>query len=374
MGRHTHRNVMKIRKLYFGDGGPLSGQEIALDNDWSGEIETRVLLSGPNGCGKSTILRSVAMLWLAFGYWLDSRKAMPRDHLALAWLQRQGGCAVVLDGVTTTDQSVGLIFGDSTWCSKIKFQHPDAIWIGEEFTLTVKKTKRELFGQGAERFQNWSKLHNEMVLSFAPTELPNVVFLSSEDRRWVSPRKNIGAHLAEQPELRWLPSYIATEHWKGQLEASLIALRVTEWERYRQVIQDLNQFLVNKEIDPVPTIGDNRIRVKIGESGDQFHLLDELSTGEHQVLILIYFLSRWAQQGCVVLIDEPDLNLHPSRVSGLLAVLEQIVGSLNGQLLITSHRPDSWQRYEVSGKLIQLRASSDKAAPNRIEKEASDNE
>lgn len=52
------------------------------------------------------------------------------------------------------------------------------------------------------------------------------------------------------------------------------------------------------------------------------HSLDELSAGEHQVLILVYLISRWLQPGGIVLIDEPDLYLHPSLVSGLLANLE----------------------------------------------------
>jgi hypothetical protein len=38
----------------------------------------------------------------------------------------------------------------------------------------------------------------------------------------------------------------------------------------------------------------------------------------------------------------------------MLASLEQLVAEKHGQLLITSHQPDIWQRYEASGKRIEL--------------------
>ena len=91
---------MKIKSIHFQDVGPLGNQPISLVNDWDDSLEPRVLFSGPNGCGKSTVLRAVAMLWEALGYWLDHRKPLPKSHAAREWLQRWGGCAVVLHGVT----------------------------------------------------------------------------------------------------------------------------------------------------------------------------------------------------------------------------------------------------------------------------------
>lgn len=48
------------------------------------------------------------------------------------------------------------------------------------------------------------------------------------------------------------------------------------------------------------------------------------------MLIMIYLISRWLQPGGIVLIDEPDLYLHPSLVSGLLANLERLVAGQAG--------------------------------------------
>lgn len=350
---------MKIQKLIFEDVGPLGDQSIVFENDWSDEVESRVLLSGPNGSGKSSVLRAVAMLWEALGYWLDHQKPLPKTHAAREWLQRWGGCAVVLGNVPAGEQPLGLLFGDLSWCEAVRAQHPAVDWVGEGVARTGKpgNPKRELFSPQGERFRHLAEQRKRMILSFDKVEISNVVFLDAEERRWVSPRRNVGEHLAEIPTLRWLPRYIASDDWKGQLEASLITLKTTQLQTYHKVIRHLNQFLVGKEIDPDIKAGENRLRVKIKGLRGQSHSLDDLSAGEHQVLILIYLLSRWAQPGSIVLIDEPDLYLHPSLVSGLLASLENLVGELGGQLILTSHQPEVWRRYEASGKRIELGAS-----------------
>jgi hypothetical protein len=350
---------MKIKAIYFDDVGPLGSQSIDLLNDWDDQIESRTLLSGPNGCGKSTVLRTVAMLWDALGYWLDQRKALPKTSVAREWLQRWGGCAVVLTDAPTHGKVVGLIFGDLTWCGAMRAKHADVAWLGEGVARTGKpgNPKREVFMPSEAWVTAWSDARKKMILSFDKVDVPNVVFLDAEERRWVAARRNVGEHSAELPGRRWLPKYQASEDWKDQLEASLITLKTTQLHKYHEVIRLLNTFLSGKEIDPDIQPGESRLRVKLKGKRGQSHGLDDLSAGEHQVLILLYLLARWAEPGAVVLIDEPDLYLHPSLVNGLLSSLEKLVTDIGGQLMITSHQPDIWQRYEASGKRIELGAN-----------------
>lgn len=347
---------MKIKTILFQDVGPLGDQSVSFVNDWDDSLEPRALLSGPNGCGKSTVLRAVAMLWEALGYWLDHRKPLPKTHTAREWLQRWGGCAVVLQGVTADAAEVGLVFGDLAWSEKLRAEHPDVAWLGEGVARTGRpgNPKRELFMPDLSWVPAWSEARRKMILSFDKVDFPNVVFLDAEERRWVLPRKSVGEHVADQPGKRWLPRYIASEDWKDQLESSLITLKTTQLRKYHEVVRLLNSFLSGKEIDPDIAPGENRLRVKLKGKRGQYHSLDELSAGEHQVLILLFLLSRWAEKGAVILIDEPDLYLHPSLVSGMLASLEKLANDLDGQLIITSHAVDIWRRYEASGKRIEL--------------------
>ncbi len=192
---------MKIKALYFKDVGPLGNQCIDLVNDWDDSIEPRSLLSGPNGCGKSTVLRAVAMLWDALGYWLDYRKPLPKAHPAREWLQRWGGCAMVLTDAPGTNHTVGLLFGDLAWCATMRSQYMDVRWMGEGVARTGKpgNPKREVFIPSDAWVQQWADARKKMILSFDEVDMPNVVFLDAEERRWVAARRNVGEHTAERP-------------------------------------------------------------------------------------------------------------------------------------------------------------------------------
>ena len=74
------------------------------------------------------------------------------------------------------------------------------------------------------------------------------------------------------------------------------------------------------------------------------------------MLIQLYLINRWMEKGGIALIDEPDLYLHPSLVAGFLATLEKMVADRHGQLIITSHVPEVWNRYEALGQRILMEA------------------
>ena len=354
---------MKIKSLHFNEVGPLGDQSVDFVNEWDGSVENLVLFTGPNGCGKSSILRGCAMLWEALGVWLDTRRILPPAKPARQWLQKWGGIAMVLTDTTFTNDDIGIIYGDARWTEKLKMSLPGVQWIGETAKLqwvsglgVSGKPKRASITPSTEWVNAWADARKKMILTFDKAEIPNMVFLDAEERRWVTPEKNIGEHVPESSTLRWLVRYQATKDWQGQLEASLINLKTVKPHKYQYVVRKMNEFLSGKEIDPDIRPGENRIRVKLSGQRGKSHSIDDLSAGEHQVLIMIYLLSRWLEEGGIVLIDEPDLYLHPSLISGLLASLETLVAENKGQLLITSHIPEVWQRYEAKGKRVELGA------------------
>ncbi|MCK5681793.1 ATP-binding protein, partial [bacterium] len=270
------------------------------------------------------------------------------------WLRKWDGLAIIMDGIQPfSNNPVGLFFGSQDWFETLQKKNPNVTWLGESSNRPGKTKKKPIIPQES-WLEEWAEQRKKMILSHDKAAGPNIIQLDAEERRWVTPKKNLSEPSPDDTTLRWLTRYQVSENWKNQLEASLITLKTTQLHKFHDVIRHLNRFLNDKEIDPDIKPGENRLIVKLKNRKGITHSLDELSAGEHQVLILIYSLSRWLQPGGIVLIDEPDLFLHPSLINTLLAAVEQLVTEKDGQLLITSHIPEIWQRYENRGKRVKL--------------------
>lgn len=348
---------MKIKELHLHNFGPLS-QSFVFQDDWRGDIHQRLLFSGPNGSGKTMVLRSIAMLWEALGHWLDYRKVTPSNGVIHQCIKQNQAAAMVLTECPPENKPLVLFFGNPFSLGKVSQTYQNNLWIGEMLghyaDQTGSGTKRMLQISENEWINTWAEARKKMILTFDKAEIANLIWLDAEQRRWVSPKRNLGKPLPENPGLRWLVTYQASEDWKGQFEASLINLKSTRLHTYHQVIRDLNDFLYDKEIDAKIKPGVNRLQVLLKNSKGQTHSIDDLSAGEHQVMIQLYTVSRWLENGGIVLIDEPDLFLHPSLIPGFLSKLEALVKTKNGQLILTSHNPDVWKRYERKGLRLTL--------------------
>jgi ABC-type transport system involved in cytochrome c biogenesis ATPase subunit len=346
---------MKIQKILTHEAGPLRSQTFDLCDEWSGEVASKVLFSGPNGCGKTSVLRAVATLWAAFGYWLHNRKQLSKTSDEREWLQRWGGLAVLLVDLPFEAPPMMLVFGERQWIERLSKEHPTYMQVGEWVERSGKPgapARKFIWPTDSSWLDKWTTAYQRMIATAENSLSPNMIFLDAEERRWVTPRRRLGELRPENLSQRWLSRYIVSEDWDGQLEASLLAVKTADEARFKRIIQDMNAFLKGKAIMTKVVLGDNRLHVKLDSGGD--HFLDELSAGEHQVLIMLFQISRWLEKGGVVLIDEPDLYLHPSLIDGLLSRLEHMVKQCSGQLLITSHVPAVWQRFETLGMRVLL--------------------
>jgi ABC-type lipoprotein export system ATPase subunit len=346
---------MRIESIHLEDVGPFQKRNIPFKDEWRGTLHETVLFSGPNGCGKSTVLRAVAHMWQMAGTWLSNPSGKSPAHLApRKWLSQTRAVAVVFDAIGDV-QHVGLFWGDPVVFEELKAAQPNVRWIGETKQLREGRGKRAIvvIHKGEDWIQSLSKGYSQTILNGG--QVPNVIHLDGEERRWVKPTRGLAEVVPDDPALRWLTTYRPSEDWKGQLEASLIALKTIDDKRFLAVLDDINQYLKPKHIDPRPDPSSLRLQVSVPDAAkERRHLLDELSAGEHQVMIQLYMVSRWLQKGGLVLIDEVDLHLHPSLLQRFLDNLEALVRERNGQLLLTSHNPTVWDRYERKAHRIKL--------------------
>lgn len=354
---------MKISSIYTQSVGPLADGVIKLEDDWSNKIEPQILFTGNNGCGKSTLLRGIAMLWEAFGYWLDFSQPLPTANKTRKWLERWGGLAVIFDDVFFPPNSpitLGLFYGSENFFQDMLQKYPHIMWIGE-LSEPKKKNRLNISWQGRNKesitdyFDLFRITRAQTVLNTLSSELklsaPNIVYLDAEARKWINPTATRKSLYPDDLNQAWLSNYIVSNDWDGQIETSLFNLKATMPENYPKMIENLNHFFSNKKIESEIHPG---VRQQIILSNGKQHTFDELSSGEHQILIMLFTIQRWLKQGGIVLIDEPDLHLHPSIIAPLLAAIENIVSDKKGQLILTSHSTEVWQRYENFGLRIDL--------------------
>ena len=118
---------MKIESIYIRDIGPFEEREINFRDEWSGNISPRVLFSGPNGCGKTTLLNCISYLWQALGFWLYEKKELPKTSEIKKFLGTRGCCGMIINGIpdfstkeNKTTKRILVFIGDYEYFLKIK--------------------------------------------------------------------------------------------------------------------------------------------------------------------------------------------------------------------------------------------------------------
>ena len=132
-----------------------------------------------------------------------------------------------------------------------------------------------------------------------------------------------------------IPSYIATkmisEMFKNKNE------KVEDIQR--KVFDEINEIFENLNIDvKVEDISQDgrNITLFTNPSGDKFDI-NELSSGEKQLFLRTLAIKMLNPENSIILIDEPELSLHPKWQQKIVDVYRKI--GENNQIIIATHSP-----------------------------------
>ncbi|MBN3817689.1 AAA family ATPase [Paraburkholderia sp. Se-20369] len=152
-----------------------------------------------------------------------------------------------------------------------------------------------------------------------------------------------------------------------------VAAQKTTFEDIRAFEQSVNFFLDPKSLY-LETVGATNRRPRAlvkSQSGNRSYRISSLSSGERQVLTMLFCASRMSANYGIFLIDEPELSLHVDWQRCILSELTRQAGAR--QIIACTHSPEVGADHPDGVQLFEPNDSADEEQGFNID-ETDDNE
>lgn len=162
----------------------------------------------------------------------------------------------------------------------------------------------------------------------------------------------------QKPE--WIFRYSEADRWQGSLEQLWVWENYLDLEQRSQDRAYLKPFVSTVEhmlgAGRTIIIKDGRVHVPPGWSSDgspgTLVRLDQLPSGEQQLLLLFGELARRRRRGAILMIDEPETSLHPTLQRKVIHQLRTFVREWDMQLIIATHSLEILRAVHESERII----------------------
>ena len=292
---------------------------------WQGKVPDVMLVGGINGCGKTTLLNFLSdALELLFN---------PHDRRAINSISAK---EAVIEFDIQSDEipptRISFLVGDDAFIQEHRTNN--SWWLaiqGGHASLPSGRTMA-IF-----KSPSWADVITRL-------KIPSVLYIPSGERTLVIPPETYKAagKITEANKFvyRWSPP----RNWKDSPEAMLYSLRWADLNAKEEGRPaDATHFAPYAEAFRQFTGGEKELIWKNGElviritKTGATHDLSELSSGEKQVLLLTGELLRHWRPGSLILIDEPELHLHPRWQDQFYLALCHWQKERGGQVILATH-------------------------------------
>ena len=285
---------MKIRNLYITEYKGL--RDITLNFENNNNILDLVVLAGVNGSGKTRVLESIY-------YYFE----MLRSKVVSLELFYEKNENEVLDNLMSTE---GLI----------KYYNQDYKEGGNQ------NINSKIISRSFEKLKIFPKI------IYVPTEI-NFQKIEIASPMLVQEYKFL--NIINSNLIKDVPSYIATRIVEMANEQENIPMG----EIRNAVFREINEIFEILDLDiKVSEISKDAKSIPIftNSSGDKFDI-NELSSGEKQLFLRTLAIKMLNPENSIILIDEPELSLHPKWQQKIVDVYRKI--GKNNQIIIATHSP-----------------------------------
>src|SRR5262245_34113588 len=173
---------------------------------------------------------------------------------------------------------------------------------------------------------------------------------------------NSGGIQPPPPHRNWISHFAPTNEWQDGLESLWVWQNYLDLEASAQgrTTAHLKSFVETVE----DILGEGRkISVKEGrvmvpvawrQNGGQAPKvrIDQLPSGEQQYLLLFGELARRRRPGAVILVDEPEISLHPTLQRLVVYQLRKLAREWDSQLILATHSLEVLSAVHESQRMI----------------------
>ena len=304
---------MKIRNLYITEYKGL--RDITLNFENNNNILDLVVLAGVNGSGKTRVLESIY-------YYFE----MLRSKVVSLELFYEKNENEVLDnlmsteGLTEIEKKMQKDIEYADCLRNIKYYNQDYKEGGNQ------NINSKIISRSFEKLKIFPKI------IYVPTEI-NFQKIEIASPMLVQEYKFL--NIINSNLIKDVPSYIATRIVEMANEQENIPMG----EIRNAVFREINEIFEILDLDiKVSEISKDAKSIPIftNSSGDKFDI-NELSSGEKQLFLRTLAIKMLNPENSIILIDEPELSLHPKWQQKIVDVYRKI--GKNNQIIIATHSP-----------------------------------
>lgn len=326
---------MKIRKIIFNYFRSFRGvKEISFLDPLTDEPRPMTVIVGSNGTGKTTILDAVEGVLSSL---IPKRKPIVSDVVSDIM---RGGCVCVFLQLSSNDlKGTG---SEERELSYVGGRIEDILSLPEPFKPDWA-SKFDKTAIAAGRFIS----NDDATFSLLHATIGDMLYgglIYFPHTRDIMPRP--GGPIQPPPDERtWVFRFKPQDQWEGSLEQLWLWQNYLDLEEGKTNRENLTPFVSMVE-DVLGegrkiTIHKGRVWVPpqwaVAEGSDEKVRIDQLPSGERQVLLLFGELARRLRRGAVVMIDEPEISLHPTMQRLVVAKLRRLAREWDLQVILATH-------------------------------------
>lgn len=282
---------MKVKKVKFNNHKFLGNLEVDFCDESGNPLQTTVII-GENGAGKTTLLKSI--------FNMMEGERIPSHNKDVLQLELNKNEELFLTGLFVVSSDY------KDW----------------------EETKNKNFILDELEYKSADK----PKVIFMPTEI-NFNDLHKVDYRFRTKEKFL--NVIDQNFIKDIPSLIANKIQSEIFKNDELPVK----ESVKKVCEEINSIFSCMDLD-VKLIGlskdEDNNPVFEDKSGNQFNI-ESLSSGEKQLFLRALSLKFINANNSIILIDEPEISLHPEWQRKIIKVYENI--GRNNQLIIATHSP-----------------------------------